>query len=280
MERFSVLMSIYKQEKPEYLDQCLKSLLRQTTPANEWVIVEDGPLTEELYRVLDSYEREYPNLIKRLPLPENRGLGQALQAGVPACSYEWIARMDTDDVARFDRFEKQLAAISEDPDLDICGSQIVEFEGELDNVVAERRVPLTDEAIRSFQRRRDAFNHVSVMFRKSAVMQAGNYQSCPLMEDTYLWARMLLAGAKCKNLDEPLVYVRVGKDMFSRRGGYAYLKKYAEGRRKVLETGFISRFDYYYTVAVQAGVALAPAWLRVWIFKRLLHRRNRANNVA
>ena len=192
--KFSVLMSLYVKEKPEYARACFDSLLAQTLPAAEWVIVEDGPLTPELYSVLDEYEHNNPGLIKRVPLETNHGLGLALREGMMHCTYELVARMDTDDICRNDRFEKQIAEFAENPDLDICGCHIYEFEGDISNVLAQRVVPLKHAEIMKYQRRRDGFNHMTVMFRKSAVLKAGNYQSCMLMEDTYLWANMFNSG--------------------------------------------------------------------------------------
>lgn len=273
MAALSVLMSLYFKEKPEYVEECFQSLLRQTVQADEWVVVEDGPLTDELYAVLDKYEKEYPGLIKRLPFAENRGLGMALQSGVPECRNDLIARMDTDDIAREDRFEKQLAEFEKDPDLDIIGSIIDEFEDTPDTIVAKRTVPLTDAEIKKYQKKRDGFNHMTVMYKKKAVLDAGNYQSCPLMEDTYLWVRMMKNGVKCKNIGEPLVYARIGKDMFNRRGGWAYFKKYKAAFKKVYETGYISWFDYASVITVQFCVALVPQKLRGWIFKKMLHRK-------
>ena len=271
-EKFSVLMSLYIKEKPEYARACFDSLLNQTVLADEWVIVEDGPLPDGLYDLLDEYENRCPGLIKRVPLKENQGLGLALREGVLHCTYNLIARMDTDDVARRDRFEIQLSEFEKDPELDICGSHILEFEGSIDNVVAKRTVPLTDSEIKKYQKRRDGFNHPTVMFKKSKVLEAGNYQSCPLMEDTYLWVNMFLNGAKAKNTDDFLLYFRVGENMFQRRGGWKYYKKYKQGRNMVYQTGYIGWWDYRYTLLVQFIVALMPNKLRGLIFKNLLHR--------
>lgn len=273
MTKFSVLMSLYIKEKPQYVEECFQSLLRQTVKADEWVVVEDGPLTEELYAVLDKYEKEYPGLIKRVPFKENRGLGLALQSGVPECTYDIIARMDTDDICREDRFEKQLSEFEKDPGLDIIGSHIDEFEDTPDTIVAKRLVPVTDAEIKKYQKKRDAFNHMTVMYKKKAVLDAGNYQSCPLMEDTYLWVRMMKNGVKCKNVDDALVYARIGKDMFTRRGGWAYFKKYKAGQKMVYDTGYISWLDYASVITIQFFVALVPRRLRGWIFKKMLHKK-------
>lgn len=271
-EEFSVLMSLYIKEKPEYLRACMDSVLSQTALPSQIVIVKDGPLTPELEAVLTEYANREPELYTIVPLETNRGLGLALAEGMHYCNYELVARMDTDDIARADRFEKQLAAFADNPDLDICGSHIDEFVGDPENIVAKRTVPLTDAAIRKYQKRRDAFNHVTVMFKKSAVLRAGNYQSCLLMEDTYLWVNMLNSGAKTMNIDDILVHVRIGNDMFERRGGLAYFKKYRTGRRQVYKTGFISWWDYIYTLIIQFAVAIMPNKLRGWVFTTLLHK--------
>ena len=270
--KFSVLMSLYLKEKPEYLNEALKSVINQTVKPNEIVIVYDGPITTELKSVVEQYVSNNPGLIKIIDNPENKGLGLALADGVPQCTYELIARMDTDDICRKDRFEKQLEEFVKDPRLDICGSHILEFEEKEENIVARRRVPLVDKDIKEYQKRRDGFNHVSVMFKKKSVLAAGNYQSCLLMEDTLLWANMFMNGAKGKNIDDYLVYARIGKDMYERRGGFDYYKKYKAGRRKVYETGYISWVDYKMTLIVQFIVAAIPNRVRGFVFKNLLHR--------
>ena len=271
-ESFSVLMSLYVKETPQNLKESVDSVLNQTVKPTEIVIVKDGPLTDELEGVLRGYVEAQPKLYKIVPLEKNVGLGLALAEGIMHCSNELIARMDTDDICRKDRFELQLKEFENDPALDICGSHIEEFEETPDKIVAKRTVPLIHEDIAKYQKKRDGFNHVSVMFKKSAVLKAGNYQSCMLMEDTYLWVNMLLSGARCKNIDDSLVYVRIGKDMFERRGGWSYYKKYKEGRRKVRKTGYISWWDYRFSLFVQLVVALMPNKLRGWVFKKILHR--------
>lgn len=269
--KFSVLMSLYLKEKPEYLNEALKSVINQTVKPNEIVIIYDGPITTELKNVVKQYVSNNPGLIKIIDNPENKGLGLALADGVPQCTYELIARMDTDDICRKDRFEKQLEEFVKDPRLDICGSHILEFEEKKENIVAQRRVPLMDKDIKEYQKRRDGFNHVSVMFKKKSVLASGNYQSCLLMEDTLLWANMFMNGAKGKNIDDYLVYVRIGKDMYERRGGFDYYKKYKAGRKKVYETGYISWVDYKITLIVQFIVAAIPNRVRGFVFKNLLH---------
>lgn len=272
-EKFSVLMSLYIKEKPEYFKACMESILTQTVMPDEIVIVKDGPVTEELDAVLREYVATNPSLYTIVPLATNRGLGLALAEGILHCRNELVARMDTDDICRKDRFELQLKEFEKDSALHICGSHILEFEEDPNNIVAQRRVPILDKDIKQYQKRRDGFNHVTVMYKKSSVLKAGNYQPCMLMEDTYLWVNMFLAGCNAINIDDYLVYARIGKDMFERRGGWGYFKKYKQGRKKVRETGYVSAFDYYYTLAVQLVVALMPNKFRGWVFKQMLHRR-------
>lgn len=270
MAQLSVLMSLYIKEKPEYARACFESLLRQTIQADEWVIVEDGPLSNEMYKLLEEYQKKYPELIKRLPLKKNGGLGLALRAGVPECRNEMIARMDTDDIAREDRFEKQLSEFEKNPELDICGSHIIEFEDTIENVLSKRKVPITHNEIVEYQKTRSAFNHMTVMYKKSSVLKAGNYEHCPLMEDDMLWVRMILAGAKCANVNDYLVFARTGTAMIERRGGWAYYKKYRSGKKKIKETGFIGEKDYLKAMVPQLAVSLMPKRLRLWVFTKVL----------
>lgn len=270
MRHFSVLMSVYYKENVGYLRESLDSVFDQTLKASQVVLVEDGPLTPELDTIITEYSEKHKEL-EIIPLSENVGLGLALAEGLKHCEYELVARMDTDDIARKDRFEIQLKQFEWNPQLDICGSHVTEFEDTPDNIVTKRLVPLTDEECKKYQRRRDAFNHMTVMYKKSAVLAAGNYQHCPLMEDTLLWVNMFKNGAVAMNIDDYLVNARIGKGMYERRGGRAYYKKYKQARKRIYETGYISWWDYKYTLLVQFVVALMPNKLRGFVFKRLLH---------
>lgn len=272
MEKFSVLMSLYIKEKAEYFDECMQSLLSQTVLPDEIVIVLDGPISDEVRAVLEKYIAERPSLINVVPLEKNVGLGLALREGVVHCKYELIARMDTDDICRNDRFELQLKEFEQFPELDICGSHIQEFEGHMNSIIAKRIVPLTNKEIKKYQKKRDGFNHMTVMFKKKTVLKAGNYTSCLLMEDSLLWANMFRVNAVAKNIDDYLVYVRIGKEMFERRGGFSYFKKYRNGRKMILKTGFINWWDYFSTIIIQFCVAILPNKIRGFVFKKMLHK--------
>ena len=272
IENFSVLMSLYAKEKPENLRECLDSVLSQTVKATEIVLVKDGPLTDGLEAVLSEYVAKFPELFNIVPLEKNVGLGLALAEGILHCNNEIVARMDTDDICRKDRFEIQLKEFEQDPKLDVCGSFIDEFEESIDKIVAKRTVPLVHEEIAKYQRKRDGFNHMTVMYKKSAVLKAGNYRSCMLMEDSLLWVNMFLSGAKAKNIGESLVFARIGKGMYERRGGLSYYKKYKQGRKQIRKTGYISFWDYYSSLLIQFVVAILPNKVRGFVFKKILHR--------
>ena len=270
MAELSVLMSIYIKEKPEYVRECFDSLLHQTVKADEWVVIEDGPLTQEMYDLLDKYQKDYQGLIKRVPLKSNQGLGRALKIGITECKNELIARMDTDDISRYDRFERELAEFKKNEKLDICGSHIIEFEGTPENELSRRKVPINHDEIVQYQKTRSAFNHMTVMYKKSAVLKAGNYEHCPLMEDDMLWTRMILSGAIGSNVDDYLVYARTGTAMIERRGGWAYFKKYREGKKRTKSTGYINEMDYLIAIIPQLFVSLMPKKIRRWLFTTIL----------
>jgi len=273
LEKFSVLMSLYIKEKAEYFKLCMESVLGQTALPDEIVIVKDGPVSEEVDVALEDYVSKNRNLFKIVALTENKGLGLALSEGIQHCSNELVARMDTDDIAVPERFEQQLKMFESNPELDICGGQILEFEENEDNIVAERKVPLSHGEIIEYQKKRSAFNHMTVMFKKSKVLEAGNYKHCPLMEDDMLWVDMINAGAKCANLSENLCKVRTNRDMIARRGGLKYYKKYKNARKQILNTGFITKKEYRKTNRIQFLVCIMPAWLRKFVFFNLIHKK-------
>ena len=270
-QKISVLMSVYVKENPTFLRDAIKSIQNQTLKPSELVLVEDGPLTPELYQVLDEVEAQSEIPVKRCPLEENQGLGLALRYGVLQCQHDIIARMDTDDLAVPDRFEKQLQ-LMEKENLDLLGGQIAEFIDNPDEIVSYRRVPTQHADIVAYQRMRSAFNHMTVMFKKDMVLKAGNYEDGLYMEDDLLWLNMITAGAKTGNLDQILCKVRVGAGMFERRGGLRYLKFYRQARKRMLERGQISYMEYAKSMFIQTIVALCPGFVRQFIFVKLLRK--------
>ena len=216
---FSVLMSVYYKENPEYLKLSLDSVIKQTVPTAEIVLIKDGPLTKELDDVIEEYDKKHSGLFRIFALEKNMGLGKALNFGVQQCKYDLIARMDTDDIAVRNRFELQLQEFSQDKGLVLCGGQIAEFASDPQIISGYRKVPFTQEAILKFAKKRNPFNHMTVMFRKQAILDVASYQDMPYFEDYWLWVRILQKGYVVKNVEQVLVNVRAGAEMLARRGG-------------------------------------------------------------
>lgn len=268
METYSALMSVYQKEKPEYLRQSIQSMLQQTIPPSEFVVVRDGPLTTELDAVL----QEFPQL-KQVTLETNQGLGKALARGLKECNCTLVARMDSDDIALADRCQKQLKAFECDPLVDVVGGQVLEFiDGDETSKYTQKPVPITMEEILSYARRRNPLNHMTVMFRKEAVIQAGNYQDCSYFEDYDLWIRMIQKGYKICNLPDVLVLMRIPATGYSRRGGIKYARCILRFYHRVKETGFLTRGQCLGNCILRLPIALLPNWFRNVFYHRVIRR--------
>ncbi|WP_195439181.1 glycosyltransferase family 2 protein [Parabacteroides goldsteinii] len=266
---FSVLLSLYKKEQPSYLLQCLNSIFYQTILPNEIVLVLDGPLNDELDYIVEDIQKKIPYL-KTIPISTNQGLGKALNEGLKHCSYDLVARMDTDDIAKPDRFEKQLAIFRKHPEVDVVGAWIDEFEGDTSNVLSVRKVPEWHGKIIQFAKRRCPVNHPVVMFRKSAVLKVGGYKHFPLFEDYYLWMRMLINGARFYNIQESLLFFRFTPDMFRRRGGLKYAVTEMRLQYLFYQIGFINIFTMMKNISIRLVVRLLPNSLRSSLYKRTI----------
>ncbi|MBO5889635.1 MAG: glycosyltransferase [Clostridia bacterium] len=274
--KFSCLMSIYKNTKVNELSECLKSLYNQTVRATELVIVVDGPIPNDLQEYLNK-ESKLHEEIKVYPIEQNVGLGNALKFGVEKCSYEMVARMDTDDICALDRFEKQLKIFEWDEELSLVGSNIEEFVDSVDNIVGERIVLEKHEDICKDLKKRCPINHMTVMFKKSEVKKAGGYLHWLYDEDSYLWIRMYLAGCKFYNLQENLVKARVNLDTYARRGGYKYFKSERDLFKLMYDKKIINYFEYLKCISIRFAVyVLMPNKVRSWAFKKFA-RKNVGN---
>ena len=265
----SVLMSIYRAEKPDYLIMSLHSIINQTMYVSEIIIVEDGPLTIELYSILDEFESKYP-IIRRLSLSENHGLGFALSEGLKLCSNELVARMDSDDICKPNRFEVQVKFMETHPEVDVLGSWIDEFYETKENVVSVRRVPENSKELYEFSKKRNPMNHPTVMFRKSSVLKAGGYQTCMLLEDYYLWARMFKMGMVFYNIQESLLYFRLSHDIYKRRGGLKYAITEVKFQIELHKIGYLTIFETIRNIASRFFVRVMPVCIRRRIYRRLL----------
>ena len=219
---FSVLMSLYYKESPEYLDECLNSLHQQTLPANEIVLVLDGKINNELAAKIEKWKVKLP--IRVVALEHNVGLGQALNIGLSYCSYQWVARMDTDDISTKFRFEMQIKYLMANPEVKLLGGKIEEFHTSPEIVSSTRFSCVEHDAIGEYSKRRSPFNHMTVIFDKFMVIDLGGYKHHLFMEDYNLWLRILSSGVKVANIDKVLVKARIGNGMLERRRGWRYIK--------------------------------------------------------
>lgn len=271
--QYSVLMSVYAKENPDYLILSMDSMFKQTVAPDEFVLVCDGPLTPELNAVVERFSQQYPSSFQILRLERNQGLGLALQAGVNACRNNLIARMDSDDIAFPDRCERQLAVFEKDA-VDIVGGTVFEFDGVPSNIYARRITPETHGEILRFAAKRNPFNHPSVMFRKETIIAAGNYQDISLFEDYHLWLRVLRNGGQCYNIQEPLVNMRAGESLYARRGGVEYFRKLCCFEREKRRLGFSRGLTGAALFLLRSAVTLAPEWIRRAIYRNMLRSRS------
>lgn len=271
-ENYSVLMSVYYKENSEYLKQAIESIQAQTFPTDDFVLVCDGPLNQELDSVIKKKQQEMKNILNVVRLKKNAGLGNALNKGIQQCKNELVARMDSDDISYPDRCEKQLMVFNTYPEISVCSGIVEEFATN-PKVVESRRVPPeTQEEIREFAKVRNPFNHPCVMYKKPDVEAVGSYKDFYLLEDYYLWVRMIMTGYQGYNLQEPLLHMRAGTDMYMRRGGLKYAKTQEKLFRFMKNNGFISKGQYIKNCVIRGESSLAPNWLRKFVFEKVLRK--------
>ena len=248
MDVFSVVTSVYRNDRPEFVRVALDSMLvKQTLKPSEIILVQDGPVPVKLEQLLLEYETRYPDVVRIIRFAKNGGLDNALKHGVENAQHDLVARirMDSDDICLPKRFESQVAFMEKHPECDIVGGQMTEFIGAPTNIVGKRIVPETNDAIYCYMKSRCALNHVTVMFRKKAVLAVGNYQDWFWNEDYYLWVRMMLNKCVFANLPDVLVNVRSGKDQYARRGGMKYFKSEVGIQRLMLDNHLINGGGVY-----------------------------------
>ncbi|MBR5416384.1 MAG: glycosyltransferase [Thermoguttaceae bacterium] len=270
-EPYSVLMSVYVREKPEHLRTALESIWNQTVKTDDFVLVCDGPLTAGLDAVIEQAEKEHPEL-SVVRLEKNLGLGKALNRGIKFCKNELVARMDSDDISRSDRCERQLEIFGKYPEISICSGTVEEFSQSTDLIESRRVVPEKQNDILVFARKRNPFNHPCVMYRKSAVQEAGGYQDFFLLEDYYLWIRMLQKGFTGYNIQHPLLWMRAGSEMYKRRAGWKYMLSQNALFKYMKTVGFVTRQQYVMSSVVRCIASLIPNEIRKKLFRNLLRK--------
>lgn len=271
MKNFTVLLSVYKNESPKFLEEAIESVSAlQTKKAQEIVLIKDGKLTNELEKTILALKKRIPYL-KTFGYDNNRGLGYSLNYGLAKCKNELIFRMDTDDIAHPKRFEKQLKFLETNPELSIIGSTIQEFiksPGDLDK---KRTVPSSPESIELRKNIRNPFNHMTVLFKKSDVQNVGGYIDMPGYEDYYLWLR-LLKKYKGANIGEPLVFARIGNNMIGRRQGIEYLIKEIKFQNALIKERLIDLPRYYRNIIVRGLPRILPIFILQLLYQKLLRK--------
>ena len=271
--QYSVLMSVYHKENAEYLRTAMDSIWNQTIPTDDFVLVCDGPLNEGLDAVIEKMEKEHPDTLHVVRLEKNGGLGNALNVGIKECKHELVARMDSDDISRADRCERQLKVFQAHPDISVVSGIVEEFTTSTSEIEARRVPPETHEEIITFAKKRNPFNHPCVMYKRSAVEAAGGYQDFYLLEDYYLWIRMLQKGSQGFNLQEPLLWMRAGSDMYKRRAGWKYAMSQKALFKYMKDSKFINSGQYINSTVVRTCSSLTPNWLREFMFKTVMRKK-------
>lgn len=269
--QYSVLLSLYYKEKPEYLRESLDSVFNQTLVSDDVVLVEDGKLGDALEQVVKEYEALYPQL-HVIRFDVNRGLGFALNDGLKFCKHELVARMDTDDIAKPYRMEKEVAFMFEHPKIALVGSWIEEFITDINQVKSVRKVPEYYRDVIKYAKKRCPVNHPTVMFRKSEVISVGGYQTKYFPEDYFLWIKMLMNGCEMFNFQESLLWFRYNPSTFVRRGGWKYACDELVTQYNILRMGFISIPRFIVNVGIRFTTRMLPNSLRGFIYTKLLRK--------
>ena len=272
MEKYTVLMSVYKKEKPEYLKTAIESMLNQSVKPDEIVVVEDGPLTSEIETLLLKYKEKYPEVFNIVKSKENIGLGRALNLGLSNCRNELVARMDTDDISKPDRCEKHLKYFENDSELSLLGSSVDEFYNNPEQIVSRRVVPTEYKEIYEFAKRRSAFNHPTVMYKRSDVLSIGGYSDLRRNQDVDLFGRMLFSGLKAENIEESLLYFRSNDDLAKRRKSWENTKSYISTIKNLHKIGYSSFMDLAIVSIAQTGMYIMPIKLQHWVYKKFLRK--------
>ncbi|MBQ7725830.1 MAG: glycosyltransferase [Clostridia bacterium] len=270
--KISVLMSVYHHDDPDYLKQALHSVFEdQSLKPDEIVVVFYGPLTKGLYDVLNEFRSGKESFVIYHALEKNVGLGEALRIGTGYCTGDYIFRMDADDISAPHRFERQMSFIADHPECDVVGTDIAEFEHSVNEKDIRRRICPTDhQSILKMAKHRNPMNHVSVCIKRKSLIECGGYCSLPLLEDYYLWLRMLAQNCVFSNLHESLVYVRIGNGFLNKRSQHERVKGWKTLQRFMLEHKMISRFTAWTNMVYIFLFTRMPLSLKNWVYRGFL----------
>lgn len=273
LKPYSVLMSVYKGENTEYFRASMESLCNQTHPASQIVLVCDGPLGDELDMIVSEYKDKLGDILDVVQLPENKGTAYCANIGLKSCKNEYIMKMDSDDVCKSNRAEKQMSYLTDKPYIDILGSYIEEFKSADNTVIGVRQTPTTHEEIVKFAKRRAPFNNQTLVYKKEYAEKIGGYSNDLVRcEDYDFMVRMLMAGAKSANIPEVLVRYRVDKNNLKRRRNWKNTKSFFAVRKKIYKMGFSGFWDYVLPCAGQLLLFITPSCITGLIYKLMLRK--------
>lgn len=274
MMNFSVLISIYFKEQPEHFNACMKSIWdQQTLKPTEIVLVEDGPLTTELYESIALWSERLQQTLRIIKLEDNVGTGKAKNIGLQNCQYEIVSIVDTDDISVSDRFEKQIKGFEADSELVILGGQITEFVDDITSPSGMRIVPLDNQDLRQYAKKQSPFNNMTISYRKSKIMEVGGYQHHLWMEDYNLFLRVIAKGYKIQNLEDVLVYARIDNGMHTRRKGYQYIKSEKQLLKLKKELKLQSPIHANILFLIRSTFRLMPSSLLGKIYNTFLRKK-------
>lgn len=264
--KFSVSMSVYSGDQPEWFKESLDSVLNQTLKPSEIILVVDGPVNQKLNDIINKYELNHQIIVKRLE--KNVGHGMARNIGLNLCKYNIVALMDADDISTPNRFEMQVEKLIKNPNISVVGGQIIEFSDSINNIISRRKVKIDDIDIKLDMKYKCPMNLVTVMFKKKDVIDVGGFLDWYHEEDYYLWVRMAKKNLIFSNINDDLVYVRVGTNMYKRRGGLKYFLSEYKFQKYLLNEKIIKYCTYIINVFKRFIVqVILPANIRGWIFK-------------
>ena len=271
--KFSVLIPVYYKEQAEYFSVALNSILNQTLLPNEILIIEDGKLGEDLEAVVKNAEHNNPDIVRVIRNQENRGIGYVRTLGINECKNEYIAFMDSDDISVPDRFEKQIKFMIENPNVDMVGSWVTEFDGEPDNIYSKRVLPTEPNEVYNFAKFRMPVNNNTIIFKKTPVQEVGSYQIATGFEDYEVCGKLLNKGYKIANIPEFLVNMRAGQNMMNRRKGFGYFMKYEYACMKLFyDIGFINYWEFLRNISLKLPLRIMPDGMRNLIYRKFLRK--------
>ena len=270
---YSVMMLVYFKADPTEFDMAIRSMMEQTLPPDEFVLVCDGPLNAELDAVVKKYEDAYPDIFNVVRIEMKIGIGPCANRGLNECHNEIVVRMDADDIAVPTRCARQIAEFIKDPTLDIVGGYIVEFEEGKEDSGLVREVPLEHDELLKYAQRRIPFNNVTVAMRRSRALAVGGFFSLARGEDYDLYCRMLINGAKGKTLPKVLVRCRVNQDAYARRRQWSHTSSLINVRWQLYRRGFSTFSDFLVMSASHVAIMLLPTSFTKWLYSRHLRSK-------